>query len=749
MAQANADIKFYAYISGEWVQLQDTGGADEISGFWGMIDNNPITRVANTGYINLYLKNDTGIYTPGGPNALAGWKKGIPVKMVVSFEGCVRNFRYYLSGIQIGMINKNPKCYISLVDWMDYAARHPIVNPGIQTNKRGDEVLETLKGLIEIDPLATEFDTGTEVFPTVYDTVTSKTKAYSEFTKVALSEIGYVYLKKDKTNGETLVFESSEARHGWRAPDEIEKPKETSGFLLKEDGGFLLKEDGGKIYLNEAAPVAFDDSIITDFDAPYGENIINRLTVYANPRRLSSAPEILFKLDKEIVIGAGKTVTIKGTYANPSGGLPINAQDMITPVATTDYLVYKGSGGTGTNITASLALTSVEYGTEGFTIAVTNNNAARGYITKFNCRGTGIYIYNPIEHAASNSESIDEFEDQSYTLNQKYKNDLYAGRIFAESKVDENKQPLISLNSISFIANKSGQCMMSFLNTDVGTVHFISIPEAGISGNYYVQGIEFRTLGGIIVVKWIVILALSLQVGCGLSQIAVEYTGDSTDAVDFGYLPQVTNLPLRSDSGWIYLTAWPTSASSTISGNGGFQYMVGYDSHSIIFYQVEGEAGPVSQWKTANNVIELNTLYHVVVTRDSSIYSNVPKIYINGVEKAITEVSPPTYTPVDQTGDPFLVGNTYDYSFSFSGKLKDVRVYNRILSAGEVTTLYNSGVPDASLVTDGLVFQAFAVRTTDLSTYIDQTLTSTLRLRDNVFGAIGVPHGTPVGRSAE
>ncbi len=503
--QVNATLKFYAYISAAWVELDDSGAAGSVRGSWGMPDNSPLSRMAMPGEIVVPLNNSTGLYTPGGPSALAGFKKGIPFKMVITFESEDYSFYYYISDIDPRPSTKDKKCNVTAVTWLDYAERHPIVNPGIQSNKRGDEVLTTAIAEVEIQPQGTDFDTGIETFPTVFDTTTSHTTVMSEMSKVAFSELGYVYERK---NG-TIVFEAQDARPGSRTVDQLPLSNAASGAMLKEDTGYLLLETGGKILLNQVGATTFDGSIIEGFDAPYGKHQINRMTVYAYPRRLDASPVILFKLDKEVAIGSGQPYPLKGTYANPSGGLPINAQNVIDPVVTTDYTMFTATGGGGSNISASLTVTIIK-GTEGFAAVLTNGNAATGYINLFNVRGTGIYQYNQIEHSASNAASIAEYEAESETIHQKYQNTTYVGRVFVDSQVEQHKDPRTVLNAITFTANKSPACMMAFLCGEVGQLHYIDINELSVANNYYIQGIEFQTSSNLIVVTWIVSEALSL-----------------------------------------------------------------------------------------------------------------------------------------------------------------------------------------------------------------------------------------------
>ena len=98
-----------------------------------------------------------------------------------------------------------------------------------------------------------------------------------------------------------------------------------------------------------------------------------------------------------------------------------------------------------------------------------------------------------------------------------------------------------------------------------------------------------------------------------------------------------------------------------------------------------------------------------------------------------------------------MIGNintiTQNYNGAWGGKIKNARIYNRILSATEVITLYNAGVPDETLVTNGLVFQGLMVQTSRLAEYVDHDLTDGMNIIDNVHWVVGSPHGTPTGRN--
>jgi len=754
-------VKVWAYLAGVWTDLTSYVIGD-ITGGWGIDGNGPLDRLARTGTMDILLNNESLQFIPGDAGALAGWKKGIPVKLEVTYEG---ETYVRFKGV-IEAIKPQPGVYgylrvpVTIVDWLDYSARHPVVNPGILSNQRGDDVIRTTLGLIPIQPAEKALDVGASVFPTSFDTVTSHTKAYSELGKVAFSEPGYIYLRKGAISGEMLVFESGKKRNGLRTLTQFPKPVSESGFLLKEDGGYLLKEDAGKIILNQPADGYVADNTMSGIETEYGERVLNYFTVYANPRKIDTSAQVLFKLNAPIGIGSGKTIQIKGSYADPAGGLPISGQDMITPVATTDYQMWTNKDGTGTDITSDLVLVSKPYGTEGFTHKVKNNNASPGWITKYDPRGYGIYKYNPIEHAASDDESIAEFGHQTESMDQKYQTSLARGSIVAEASVEWDRKPRTVLNKLHFIANRSPALMMAFLNGDCGDLIRVKEDTRDIDAYYYIQGVDKFTIkpGGFIAYSWIMKEALSLKLG--LSMIAVEFTpSPAQDAVDFGVLPDVysdSTPETISISAWIYSHALGEPFGKILVFSplvGGLQFNRIWDAGTHYAIGIYGNIFNASagQWQTTTYPMVINTWYHVVVTFDISSPSNDPTFYINGTALATNEITTPAGTKLSKENLPLVIGNqkdsAVDYDFSINGKMMDVRIYHRILSAAEVTTLYNGGTQDETLVTDGLVFQTFCVRTKELVDFVDVTLGEADNVLDNIYGVVGTPHGSPIGRA--
>lgn len=745
-------VRFMVYLSGAWTDLTDYW-VEALSGHWGMQDNDPLTFLADTGILRFVLNNMDQRFTPEHASALAGWKKGLPAKLEIDYDGYTYPFLGQIQDIDAPLGGDFvDKCTVTVADWMEYAARTPIVNPTVQSDQRSDQMMTTLMGLMPIAPQATDFSEGVNTFPSAFDTVTDETKAYSEFEKIALSELGPVYLRKDREYGEMLVAESAHDRHGWRTLDALPVASSSAGLLLKEDGDRLLLETSDSFVLDESTTLTIDNDML-ELVSDYGKRLVNYFSVSANPRRIDASAQILFQLDEPIAVPSGQTVTVKGSFADPNGGLPINGQNMITPVATTDYLLNTAKDGGGSNITANLTLVSTPYGADGFEHQVRNDAAYPGWLTKYNTRGYGIYYYNPIEHIASSPDSYAEYGYETERLDQRYQVDLGSGALYAEKVVEAKKQPHSETHAITFLANQSATLMMAFLNFGPGNLIRVKSTRRAVDAYFYIQGVKDFQLTppkGQIMCTWILKKICCLLLGC--SALAIEFTGaGETDAIDFGYVPYLTDLSERSISAWIYLDQFDDNGTivSIFSDDAGYLFYIDETNETLQWYQKYDSA---ASWRAPIGDITTGGWYFVAVTKAGDS-SDDPILYINGSSVTVTQISVPP-TPEDahsEEGAHLLVGNvktaTLDYSYGIDGKVKDVRIYNRILSADEVSEIYNSGTPDASLVTDGLKFQAFTVRTSDYDDYEDATLDDEMKVLDNMFGVVGTPHGSPVGRA--
>lgn len=256
----------------------------------------------------------------------------------------------------------------------------------------------------------------------------------------------------------------------------------------------------------------------------------------------------------------------------------------------------------------------------------------------------------------------------------------------------------------------------------------------------------------------------------GLSPIAVEFGGVGyTDSMDFGNLPNVysdktpetisfsiwINLADLSEPGGVFVH---DLINTTVDPGGIALGVQNIDTTPKIFVQSNMFDSASGSWR-GTFTPEADAWHHVVMTFDIGATTNDPIVYYDGsVLATLTETATPAGTKYSRDATQVFIGNKqnpFDYGSGFNGMLFDPRIYNRILTAGEVTTLYNSGTPSVSagyavgsaLYNKSLVFHGFAVRTGELADFVDQDL-SALKVFDGQYLAVGETNGAPVGRAS-
>jgi len=93
-----------------------------------------------------------------------------------------------------------------------------------------------------------------------------------------------------------------------------------------------------------------------------------------------------------------------------------------------------------------------------------------------------------------------------------------------------------------------------------------------------------------------------------------------------------------------------------------------------------------SNYSFSQQVIAINTWYHVICTRPSGGSSVVIRCYINGSEIGSTTID----LRVDYTTAEFQVGDAESRIGNLDGNIALARVYNRALTASEVLQNYNA-----------------------------------------------------------
>ena len=757
---ATPTITWYYWDGDSWVDftayvLTSYG----VNARWGMIDNKYTDRLANPGEMHLTVKNENGEFDPDDTSVLTGWAINTKVKLSIAFDG-TDWVKYYgaVTDIKFG----DPSTYehtatITVSDWMDNAYRFTIDQQSIQTNQRGGQVVDTIVTATGKTPIATAYDEGDYRFKAAFDSMTLVTKAATELNKIVLSEGGYFYNRHDKTNGETLVFESASHRNGLSALSQIQTTIATRGKWLLEGGdGYVLTEEGGKVILDERTDATFTSAAI-NYHRTHGDNILNKITVTAYPKRTDKTTQVLYSLGDVIQVSSGGTKVIDVRYQNSVTREYCNAitSTMIQPVANTDYKMNTAYDGTGTDITSYLTV-SVAYHTAEAKITLTNTSAYTGNITLLQLRGLGVYQDSSIRAVAEDSASQTNYGHRELNIEQQYQRDTESGELWADKILEKEKTPRTVLNRVDFIANKSDSLMIAFLSMDVGDMVKITESTLSLADYYYIHGIEFNIESGdVISFSWLLSEAEPSVTNGGLTLASVEFTYNSGQVIRFSGINKLTESYDRTVIFDVYPTL--TNDSQTV-----FQFgvtdqnhltheagFIEYDSGDNFYFRYMDFGYSEQGYEVEfDNCIKQNTWQRIAFRWKYKYTAYIPGCFVNGINIPIFTYSVIGYQ-TEHDKSSFFIGGDYTipltgepyYWNSFAGKIKNFYGYNRLLTDLEIAA-------DAAgtLVTDGLVFRGLAIPTNQADAYYDAALTTSQPLHDDINGALGIPYGAPTCR---
>jgi len=487
-----------------------------ISAEYGIRGNSPLDRVASPGEANIILNNSEtnsagliGYYTPGGVNCRTGFDTGLIIRIRITHDG--RTKTKFYGRVPQKCISPQPgilsakRTTVKIRDWIDQASIHELSLPSFQQNKKISEVVAAIVANMPTAPLSTDYKDGQYTFPSVFDTVRSKTIALSEFQKVAISELGYIYSIPGIASDEVLVVEGQYTRNNDVATlSEIPCSKEDIGKLKLNAGGFLKLNAGGYLLLNCKTTVTFNNAFISA-SSPYGENSYNRIKSTAYPRRVDASAVTLATLQTSIAVNPSESVKFILRYRDPAGiSNNVSGINMINPVTTTDYLANSAADGSGTNLTANFSL-SVTFGTGDAEITVTNNGGSAGYLLSGSkLRGYGVYIDDPIDSIEEDTANIAQNGTNQLTLDCRYQADPLNTLSFSQALIDILATPRIDLSSVTFCANRSTAAMLAFMYAEIGMRIHVNETVNGIDGDFYIQNVKYTIQpGGLIYCTWI------------------------------------------------------------------------------------------------------------------------------------------------------------------------------------------------------------------------------------------------------
>jgi hypothetical protein len=256
------------YLDGNWVDVSEDV-VSNVRASWGIFSDDPRSRVAEPGTLAFDLDNSEqnsggvrGYYSPNSPDVRTGFALGVGVRfyLIHDLYGTKLKWQGTVEAVRPGAGTKNQKVTVSCVDWMDEAARAKLSGLEVETDIQSDALFSLLVDQVaSTPPQGTEVGSGSDVYPYALDNTQDESSRVSgEFTKLAASEFGLIYVTAGKA-----VFEGRRRRGG-------------AG----------------------AARLSLDDLTILSVDPTVSrDDVKNRIQVQVHPRRVDvSATSVLFSL---------------------------------------------------------------------------------------------------------------------------------------------------------------------------------------------------------------------------------------------------------------------------------------------------------------------------------------------------------------------------------------------------------------------------------------------------------------------
>lgn len=218
-------------------------------------------------------------------------------------------------------------------------------------------------------------------------------------------------------------------------------------------GTFFVAADGTLKYHKRQRPVDvvidYDQSeLLRDIKVQQPWNVIrNNIDIIVNPL-VRQATSVLWTLQDAPSVSSSDTITLWGSFTYNDIGCP--AIDVISPVASSDYLMNSDAGGGGSDMTSDFTVTVDIFG-ESIKFTITNNSSSTGYITLLQVRGDPLTTPDPVRLNKVDAASAAAYGNRVFKLNSKWLQNTNIGidlsDLVAELLASPRKVPTVRIET--------------------------------------------------------------------------------------------------------------------------------------------------------------------------------------------------------------------------------------------------------------------------------------------------------------
>ena len=338
-----------------------------------------------------------------------------------------------------------------------------------QTNRRTDQAIgDILDDVGWTSSDDRDLDTG---LTTISRFWLSGKKAIDALRLVEEAEAGFI---KDSKSGQ-IAFENRFHRLTQTAST-------TSQATFSDADGATLTFD----QIAQADPLS---TIVNHVEAKARKfNTASVAALWTHPETGSDSP----------TLAPGEAKTFEAEFPNPdsaNNAMEVNA--WTTPAATTDYLLNAASDGSGTNLTADIAVTQVKTA-ERMAITLTNSaTGSDGFVTKLQARGTAVSVKNPCIVRAIDTTSQTAYGERKYVAKTKFIPTTSEAQDWCDYQVSLFGSPTNILTMVipASAPGNIGQVLSRDLSDRI-TVTATNDAKLGISEDFFVESEAHQVSAG-------------------------------------------------------------------------------------------------------------------------------------------------------------------------------------------------------------------------------------------------------------
>jgi hypothetical protein len=240
--------------------------------------------------------------------------------------------------------------------------------------------------------------------------------------------------------------------------------------------------------LTDVDATILESEILSDgFEYTYGRRLANDIIISYNPRALDTGPVVLGTTQDAIKVKSGQTVTVTVRYEEAESGGRVGGQDIVQPVAGTDWNAYDNAAGSGSTYNDYMTVTAEEGSTSSI-VTLVNGATQHLWAHGLQIRGAKLTDWGQTEVAGADNDSISRHGTYPLRLNLPLLGDTEVASGLLAWCLYSKSTPGNELEAITVLANRTAAFLNTVLALTIGDRIAIAETHSGIDSEFHIIG---------------------------------------------------------------------------------------------------------------------------------------------------------------------------------------------------------------------------------------------------------------------